>query len=62
MLGRSRPDRLDVVLRMDTRDRCLVGERRGIARQHLKRFALERPFDRTQAVGPLGMALAHVVA
>ena len=28
---------------------------------YLKRFALERPFDRTQAVGPLGMALAHVV-
>ena len=62
VLGRSRADRLDVVLRMDARDRCLVGERRGIARQHLKRFALERPFDRTQAVGPLGMALAHVVA
>ena len=39
-----------------------VGARRGIARQHLKRLALERPFDRTQAVGPLGMALAHVVA
>ena len=61
LLRRRGADRLDVVLRMDARDRRKVGARRGIARQHLKRLALERAFDRAQAVGPLGMALAHVV-
>ena len=46
---------------MDAGDRGKVGARRGIARQHLKRLALERAFDRAQAIGPLGMALAHVM-
>ena len=54
-------DRLDVFLRMDARDRRKVGARRGVARQHLKRLALERALDRTQPIGPLGMALAHLV-
>ena len=61
VLRRRRPDRLDVLLRVDARDRGKIGARRGVARQHLKRLALERAFDRAQAVGPLGMALAHVV-
>ena len=61
LLRRRRADRFDVVLRMDARDRGKVGARREIARQHLKRLALERPFDRPQPVGPLGMALAHLV-
>ena len=61
MLRRSPADRLDVVLRMDARDRRVVGKRRNVARERLKRLALKRPFDRTQAVGTLGMALAHVV-
>ena len=58
---RGLADRLDIVLRMDARDRGIVGERRNVARQRLKRLALERAFDRAHAVGPLGMALAHVV-
>ncbi len=61
LLRRGRPDRFDVILRMDARDRRKVGPRRGVARQHLKRLALKRAFDRAQAVGPLRMALAHVV-
>ena len=61
VLGRRRPDGLDVIVRMDAGDRGEVGARRGVARQHLKRLALKRPFDRAQAVGPLGMALAHIV-
>ena len=58
---RSRSDRVDVLLRMDASDRGIVGKRRGIARQRLKRLALERAFDRTHPVGPLGMPLAHVM-
>ena len=46
---------------MNPRDRGEVGARRDVARQHLKRLALKRAFDRAQAVGPLGMAFAHVV-
>ena len=46
---------------MNARDRGIVGARRDVARQRLKRLALERAFDRPHAVGPLGMALAHVV-
>ena len=61
VLRRSRPDRLDVILRMDAGDRGEIGARRGVARQHLKRLALERAFDRAQALRPLGMPLAHVV-
>ena len=46
---------------MDARDCREVGARRGIARQHLKRLALERALDRAQAVRPLGMTLAHLM-
>ncbi len=46
---------------MNPRDRGEVGARRDVARQHLERLALKRAFDRAQAVGPLGMAFAHVV-
>ena len=61
LLRRGRADRIDVILRMDARDRRKVGARRGVARQQLKRLSLERALDRAQAVGPLGMALAHLV-
>ena len=61
LLRRRRADRFDVILRMDARDCREVGARRGIARQHLKRLALERALDRAQAVRPLGMTLAHVM-
>ena len=54
-------DRLDIILRMNPRDRGEVGAGRRVARQHLKGLVLKRAFDRPQAVGPLGMALAHVV-
>ena len=61
LFRRRRADRFDVVFRMNPRDRGKVGARRGVARQHLKGLALKRAFDRAQAVGPLGMAFAHVV-
>ena len=46
---------------MNSRDGRKVGARGEVARQHLKHFALERPLDRPQPVGALGMALAHLV-
>ena len=58
---RRLPDRVDINLRMNAGDRGIVGERRFVSREHLKRLALERAFNRAHPVGPLGMALAHVV-
>ena len=46
---------------MDPGDGVKVGARGEVARQHLIRLALQRALDRAQSVGPLGMALAHLV-
>ena len=46
---------------MDPGDGRKVGAWREIARQYLIGLAFQGALDRTQSVGPLGMALAHLV-
>ena len=61
LLWRRDADRFDIVLGMDPGDGRKVGARGEIARQHLVRLALQGALDRAQPVGPLRMALAHLV-
>ena len=56
-----RPDRLDIVSRVDALDGGDVRARRGLASEQLEDFALQGSFDGAEPVRPFGMTFAHVV-